>query len=268
MNQRSALRPVRLLLRDVAEKLGLLGIVFRLTERQRARKDVPERDDEGRPLPPASLMVSVSGEADWQAFLSTGKQHADILNACARDAGTSFHKAEAILDFGCGCGRILRHLPPERAAALHGCDINPQAIDWCTEHLPGQFEKTELTPPLPYSDRQFDLIYLVSVFTHLREKTQQRWAGELARITKPGGVVLLTFHDEFFWRLPEFGIDQQTVETQGIVVRNDNLEGSNLLATYQSRAHLEALMSEHFECLNHRPADERLAQTVAILRRR
>jgi methylase of polypeptide subunit release factors len=44
---------------------------------------------------------------------------------------------ESILDFGCGCGRMLLWLPElGRKRALHGTDIDADAIDWCREHLP------------------------------------------------------------------------------------------------------------------------------------
>jgi SAM-dependent methyltransferase len=48
------------------------------------------------------------------------------------------------------------------------------------------------SPPLSYSDQQFDLIYTFSVFTHLSEPHQSLWMNELRRVLRPGGHLLLT----------------------------------------------------------------------------
>ena len=73
----------------------------------------------------------------------------------------------SILDFGCGCGRVVRwwrDLPAE----IHGSDFNPTLVRWCRENLPfGVFEVNRPEPPLPYPDDSFDLVYALSVLTHL-----------------------------------------------------------------------------------------------------
>ena len=47
-------------------------------------------------------------------------------------------------------------------------------------------------PPLPYLNNFFDLIFSVSVWTHLNEKLQYDWLDELNRILSPDGVALVT----------------------------------------------------------------------------
>lgn len=100
-----------------------------------------------------------------------------------------------VLDFGCGAGRVLRHIPdlvgPDGEA--HGVDIDRASIDWLQIHggpLVRAACVTE-TPGLPYPDGHFDLVYALSVFTHIVEN----WAGwllELGRVLAPGGVLLAT----------------------------------------------------------------------------
>jgi SAM-dependent methyltransferase len=53
-----------------------------------------------------------------------------------------------------------------------------------------------LLPPLSYQNDHFDLIFANSVFTHLTEEAQDRWLPELARILKPDGLVIASFHGE------------------------------------------------------------------------
>jgi SAM-dependent methyltransferase len=98
-----------------------------------------------------------------------------------------------VLDWGCGCGRTLRWMV-ERAMPhqFSGCDVDAAAIEWCQNNLRLDFEVTEAPPPLPYQDGAFELVFGVSVFTHLNEDFQQRWLAELCRIIALQGFLLLS----------------------------------------------------------------------------
>jgi SAM-dependent methyltransferase len=101
----------------------------------------------------------------------------------------------AILDFGCGCGRVIRHWAG-LAARVHGVDFNPRPVAWCRRHLPfASFKVNHLRPPLDYEDGQFHL-YALSVFTHLPEELQKPWLRELCRVTAVGGHIILSVHGE------------------------------------------------------------------------
>ena len=67
--------------------------------------------------------------------------------------------ADAILDFGCGCGRIARHFRSLKKAKLYGTDYNPELVAWCQRNLPfAEFGVNQLQPPLPYADAKFGFI--------------------------------------------------------------------------------------------------------------
>lgn len=103
-----------------------------------------------------------------------------------------------ILDFGCGCGRAwagIRVILPDSYSKLYGMDIDPEAIGWLKENYPLYTEDFVIGPYLPPSSFEagmFDLIYGISVFTHLPEDMQFLWLEELARITKSGGYMIQT----------------------------------------------------------------------------
>jgi len=100
-----------------------------------------------------------------------------------------------VLDFGCGAGRTLRHFAPEasRAAEFWGCDIDAASIEWVQANLCPPFHAfcNAVVPPLPLEDASLDLIYAMSVFTHLAD-TWSAWLLELHRVLKPGGTLLAT----------------------------------------------------------------------------
>jgi hypothetical protein len=67
----------------------------------------------GVPLPPEPLRQRVHGAADAESFLEVGRQCAEDIVAALARAGRAPESFEAVLDFGCGCGRVLRWLMPQ-----------------------------------------------------------------------------------------------------------------------------------------------------------
>ena len=97
-----------------------------------------------------------------------------------------------VLDFGCGVGRILRHFAPEAGVAeIVGCDIDEPSINWLDRHLSPPFRVfvNGEAPPLGQPDSSFDLVYAMSVFTHITDDWSS-WLLELHRILKPDGWLI------------------------------------------------------------------------------
>jgi SAM-dependent methyltransferase len=104
-------------------------------------------------------------------------------------------RGKRVLDFGCGAGRTLRHFTDEASAAeFWGCDIDDASINWMEKHMcpPFQVFVNGVEPPLDRPDASFDLIWAISVFTHLPE-SWSRWLVELNRLLKPDGLLFVTF---------------------------------------------------------------------------
>jgi len=141
------------------------------------------------PLPPVELTGRV-GRAS--AFEEVGRAtRAEILARLPE--GWSF-TGKRVLDFGCGAGRTLRHFLDEaRTCELHGCDIDGPSVSWLAENMspPLHVLQNEEAPPLPLGDRSFDLVWAISVFTHISDHWSG-WLVELHRILRDGGVLIAT----------------------------------------------------------------------------
>lgn len=129
-------------------------------------------------------------------------------------------------------------------------------MEWCQEHLPGTYTLNGPEPPTTYPDSLFDVVYAVSVFTHLTVQRQRRWLAEFARIIRPGGLLLLTTHGD---RLAAEALTEGELRDyhQGrIVVCYPRQEGANLCAAYHPRGSLAQLtdlfkiMERHEEALH------------------
>lgn len=148
------------------------------------------------PIPPEDLCMRVGGPSG-EAFNTLGARLAnDLREAFPPDFSWEDSR---VLDYGCGVGRVLRHFVghADQWREFWGCDIHDESISWLKANLspPFRFANNLETPHLPFEDDYFDLIYGISVFTHLTEDQWEGWLKELRRITRPGGTLLLTYHN-------------------------------------------------------------------------
>ena len=137
-----------------------------------------------------------SGAAGTHAFAEGGRQTAAVVADLVRAAGRQPGQLRSVLDFGCGPGRVLPHfaaLAPQ--AACVGCDVDAAAIDWAARaHRTLGWSLCSFHPPLPYEDDRFDLVYAISVFSHLDRGVAGMWLSELRRVLAPDGMALLSVH--------------------------------------------------------------------------
>jgi SAM-dependent methyltransferase len=242
MPDRARVRVKRALLRTIS-RLHLLLPTYRAYEALRSlgSRGRPEVAD-GLPVPPARLRVTVAGTPDSAWFLESGRLTAGAIRSALERREVEVGQVDAILDFGCGCGRVMRQwagLP----ARLAGSDYNARLVAWCRANLPfAHFDQNELAPPLRYDDGEFDVVYALSVFTHLPEELQQRWLQELTRVLRPGGHLLLTLHGDAY--LERLNADEQAAYRRGeLVVRWAEVAGSNLCTAFHPRAYVESRLT-------------------------
>ncbi len=216
---------------EKARKEGIVGsasrhyILHGAAEGRRAPKDTRlEAFLKSRTLdaiPPSQLIARVHGRGDAASFISAGKIIAFDLDNAMQMAGITLNSGASVLDFGCGPGRVAQWFQKiHPTARLHGCDIDPDPIEWASENIKGSFSTNGFEPPLPYGDASFDLVYSVSVFTHLPEDMQFQWLEELRRVTKPGGSLLLSIHGaNLAARSKPLSENEKSLETTGFLYR-------------------------------------------------
>lgn len=149
------------------------------------------------PYPPLELANRVGSLADAaDPFAYYDKLGLDTRNGIVERLPSDWSFAgKRILDFGCGAGRTLRHFSVEAIEAeFWGCDIDETSIDWMEQEICPPFHVflNGAEPPLDQPDSSFDLIWAISVFTHLTS-SWSRWLLELRRILKPDGLLFVTF---------------------------------------------------------------------------
>lgn len=146
------------------------------------------------PLPEEYLTQRVTGSIPLPDFVRNGVVDANRVHQCLEEAGFDFEKPARMLDFGCGCGRLIRVIARHAdTLELHGADVDADAVGYCAATLDfATFCTLPKFPPSGYDAGAFDAVYAYSVFSHLSEADHLAWIAELARITAPGGLVVLT----------------------------------------------------------------------------
>ena len=228
------------------------------------------RDTSDLPLPPPALREWVAGTSDLDWFLKGGKLGVQTIVSLLEVHGTVLGELDSVLDFGCGCGRVVRHLRDYETVNVHGTDCNQHAIVWCDEHLNfAEFGTNQLEPRTRYREHCFDLVYAFSVFTHLTESLQSPWMQELRRILKPEGLLIVTVHgDQYFPQIP--ASEQPRYQRGELIVTGREAAGDNLCAAYHPEAYVRNVLAKDFDVIECRPqgALGNPLQDVYLLRRR
>ena len=110
-----------------------------------------------------------------------------------------------------------------------------------------------LPPPLPYVDNSFDIIYGISIFTHLPEDLHYKWFNELVRITKINGIIFLTLHGRAF-KAKLTPSEQLIFDTDQLIIKGNTKIGHRTYAAFHPVAFVKALTGSH-QILEHIEGD-------------
>ena len=222
------------------------------------------------------------GHRDVESFAVSRSDGVDVIIRLLLESGIDHRSFRSILDFGCGCGRLLAGwegvLGPD--ARLYGCDINADLVEFCQKNVKiAEVVKTGYYPPLPYADCQFDFLYSASVYTHLTDAAMLQWTGEIARILKPGGIAMITFHGGYYLsdlaKVSKLGAGLLSENRYYVHLYSDpanTWKGSNEYATWFSADFMKRLfigfdLVKMFPGLSHGPTHFVSYQDVAVFRR-
>jgi len=165
------------------------------------------------PIPPQELRDTACGGPTVQTHLYTSLEDflvvVDLWETYAR---RSITEVATVLDFGSGCGRLLRRFPmglPE--IACHGADVRAAAVEWCRANLPGTYIHNQPKPPLDLPTNSMDLVVSLSVFSHLNRESSLAWIAELSRVVKPDGLLILSTHGAFALHVIRNSAEHQTI---------------------------------------------------------
>jgi SAM-dependent methyltransferase len=269
--------------KQIATALGIDAIYARLNqadEENRLLRDYITEIDllasresttpDGLPFPPFKLLYLIAMTYDREWFFKTGTAGADAITGLLEKNGVRMREIKSLLDFGCGCGRVLRHWNTLQGTQVFGSDYNSELVEWCQKNLPFATCKTnQLEPPLDFPGGTMDLVYAFSVFTHLTEPLQDAWMDEMSRVLSPGGHLIITTHGQFYRK--HLDDRNKALFDQGrIVVVQGDKAGENVCATYHPEKYARERFAKRFQIVDFIPegAKGNPSQDLWLLRKR
>lgn len=240
----------RMRLRDAA-RIAREGVRLVRQGEVAAELRIGRRVTHPSPLPPMGLVYLVNGRLSRTDFHEGGRAAAAYLRSTLEKVGVDLDDQIRVLDFGCGCGRILRWWAGQ-PGPVYGCDYNPRLVSWCASQLPNTLlTRNDLLPPTPFESGFFDVVYAHSVLTHLTPDVQLAWMQEWARLLRPGGLLLVTTHGPT--TCPDAALQAELART-GTLTRAPNRNGENLCAVYNTADDVRNRLGRGLELILEDPA--------------
>ena len=168
----------------------------------------------------------------------------------------------SILEWGCGVARVIRHFTAlmDKNVDIYGVDINEKMIQWNATNINNiKFTTCSYYPPTKFDDNKFDLIYCISVFTHIEFEYQEKWIAEIHRILEPNGIFLFTTHGKkYHSTLLENEIN--ALVNKGYYTKSYHQKGHRMMATYNTKEYFEKLLIPYFSILEYHDGAENQAK--------
>jgi len=147
-------------------------------------------------LPPYGIAYDAYAGFDPYHYINQGIKHASFVSSLIKKY--KGQKVSSIYEWGCGPMRVLRHLPlyfDTKQTSFFGSDYNKSSVSWAKKNFKNiDITLNNLSPPLPYDNGSFDVVYCISVFTHLSENVFKQYIEDIYRILKKNGIFISTFH--------------------------------------------------------------------------
>lgn len=113
-----------------------------------------------------------------------------LIDELEEDCLKGYIENKKVLEAGCGTGLILQRIS-QVAKEAHGIDLSEGMLNLAKEK--GLNVKQASVTEIPFEDNYFDIVCSFKVLAHVEDiKTAIK---EMARITNPGGALILEFYN-------------------------------------------------------------------------
>lgn len=216
-----------------------LHYIKKIKESRNFKKENPQVK-----LPPAYLIYESFNLNYYKYYIDSKSSATWLLDHLKRHVEL---KNLNILDWGCGPARIVRHLPEllDKSCSIYATDYNPKTIAWNRKALTGiNFNLNSTNPPLPYVDSSFDIVYGLSIFTHLDEDLHYEWFNELTRITKKDGILFLTLQGNVY-KTKLTPSEQELFDKGNLIIKGNTKIGHRTYSAFQPASFVNRLAGNH-----------------------
>ena len=105
-------------------------------------------------------------------------------------------KTQSVLEFAAGFGRFTRHLVKVLPGRVTCSDVMPGSVAFLREQFGVESFQSSHDPAEVVAPAKYDLVFVLSMFTHLPTRMWAPWLRALSGTVKPGGLLVFSVHNE------------------------------------------------------------------------
>lgn len=136
------------------------------------------------------------GQNPIRAYLADGWRTLSELMLLLEGLGRPLLSFQSVLEFACGYGRFTRHLSRALPGRVAASDILPGAAEFVAERFGVEAFRSAHEPEQIAFPRRYELVFVLSLFTHLPVADWRRWLRVLGQAVAPGGLLVFSVHSE------------------------------------------------------------------------
>ena len=129
-------------------------------------------------------------------YLSDGWRTLSELMLLLEAVDKPLSKTASVLEFAAGFGRFTRHLAKVLPGRVTCTDVMPGSVEFLQEQFGVAAFASSHDPEKVLHPVQYDLVFVLSMFTHLPTHMWSPWLRALRRLVKPGGLLVFSVHNE------------------------------------------------------------------------
>ena len=178
-------------------------------------------------------------------YLSDGWRTLSELMLLLETVDKPLSKTGSVLEFAAGFGRFTRHLVKVLPGRVTCTDVMPGSVDFLREQFGVEGFYSSHDPEKVSLPAKYDLVFVLSMFTHLPTRMWVPWLRALQRMVKPGGLLVFSVHNE--QTASEIGVGFDPAGTHFIASsESPSIDGQTYGTTFTTRKFVEDSVSGVF----------------------
>ncbi len=129
-------------------------------------------------------------------YLADGWRTMSELMLLLEAVGQPLLKTGSVLEFAAGFGRFTRHLAKVLPGRVTCTDVMPGSVEFLLEQFGVESFESSHDPETLVLPAKYDLVFVLSMFTHLPPRMWVPWLRALQQTVKPGGLLVFSVHNQ------------------------------------------------------------------------